>query len=96
MSSIENKGKVIYLDNAATTKMSEEVKEAMDPYLEEKFGNASTMYGYGETSRQALEKAVSFVLEHEKRQGKQLPVHWRQNRQKFFLHPVVRSRTTGQ
>ena len=27
MSSIENKGKVIYLDNAATTKMSEEVKE---------------------------------------------------------------------
>ena len=50
MSSIENKGKVIYLDNAATTKMSEEVKEAMDPYLEEKFGNASTMYGYGETS----------------------------------------------
>ena len=30
MSSIENKGKVIYLDNAATTKMSEEVKEAMD------------------------------------------------------------------
>lgn len=45
MSSIENKGKVIYLDNAATTKMSEEVKEAMDPYLEEKFGNASTMYG---------------------------------------------------
>ena len=57
MSSIENKGKVIYLDNAATTKMSEEVKEAMDPYLEEKFGNASTMYGYGETSRQALEKA---------------------------------------
>ena len=51
MSSIENKGKVIYLDNAATTKMSEEVKEAMDPYLEEKFGNASTMYGYGETSR---------------------------------------------
>ena len=54
MSSIENKGKVIYLDNAATTKMSEEVKEAMDPYLEEKFGNASTMYGYGETSRQAF------------------------------------------
>ena len=58
MSSIENKGKVIYLDNAATTKMSEEVKEAMDPYLEEKFGNASTMYGYGETSRQALGKTV--------------------------------------
>ena len=86
MSSIENKGKVIYLDNAATTKMSEEVKEAMDPYLEEKFGNASTMYGYGETSRQALEKARKTIA----------GTHWRQNRQKFFLHPVVRSRTTGQ
>ena len=57
MSSIENKGKIIYLDNAATTRMSEEVKEAMNPYLEDKFGNASTMYGYGESSRQALEKA---------------------------------------
>ena len=40
MSSIENKGKIIYLDNAATTRMSEEVKEAMNPYLEDKFGNA--------------------------------------------------------
>ena len=45
MSSIENKGKVIYLDNAATTKMSEEVKEAMDPYLEEKFGNNVWIWG---------------------------------------------------
>ena len=44
MNQIENKEKVIYLDNAATTRMSEEVKEAMNPYLEEKFGNASTMY----------------------------------------------------
>ena len=57
MNQIENKEKVIYLDNAATTRMSEEVKEAMNPYLEEKFGNASTMYGYGEKSRQAMEKA---------------------------------------
>ena len=85
MSSIENKGKVIYLDNAATTKMSEEVKEAMDPYLEEKFGNASTMYGYGETSRQALEKArktIAGTLEAKPSE--------------IFFHPVVRSRTTGQ
>ena len=32
----------IYLDNAATTRMYKEVKEAMEPYLEDEYGNAST------------------------------------------------------
>lgn len=48
--------KQIYLDNAATTQMSDAVKEAMEPYLKEKFGNASTSYPYGEEAREAVEQ----------------------------------------
>jgi cysteine desulfurase len=47
----------IYLDNAATTQMKTEVKDAMEPYLEENFGNASTVYSYGETAKEALEES---------------------------------------
>ena len=44
----------IYLDNAATTQMSEGVKKAMEPYLEKNFGNASTVYSYGEEAKKGL------------------------------------------
>lgn len=36
--------KIIYLDNNATTKCSEEVLEAMLPYLKEEYGNPSSIY----------------------------------------------------
>ena len=38
----EYKAGVVYLDNAATTRMAEEAEAAMQPYLVEKFRNAST------------------------------------------------------
>lgn len=44
--------KNIYLDNAATTKMYPEVREAMLPYMEDKFANSST--NYEEENRTAL------------------------------------------
>lgn len=47
----------IYLDNAATTQMSEAVKQEMEPYLREDFGNASTMYSYGEEAKEAIWRA---------------------------------------
>lgn len=47
----------IYLDHAATTHTDERVLEKMLPYFTEKFGNASTPYGYG---REA-DKAVSLA-----------------------------------
>lgn len=47
----------IYLDNAATTQMSEAVKQAMEPYLVENYGNASTSYEIGENAKKALENA---------------------------------------
>lgn len=51
----------IYLDNAATTQMSERVEKAMEPYLRENYGNASTIYEEGETSKAALEEARKII-----------------------------------
>ena len=50
-------GKMIYLDNAATTKTAPEVVEAMLPYFTEYYGNASTVYQFGEKSREAVTTA---------------------------------------
>ncbi|WP_287970963.1 cysteine desulfurase NifS [Blautia sp.] len=47
----------IYLDNAATTKTSQEVVDAMLPYFTEDYGNASSIYEIGQRSREAITKA---------------------------------------
>ncbi len=59
----ENGKREIYLDNAATTRMPDVVKEAMEPYLGENFGNASTMYRYGEEAREALERTRKIIAD---------------------------------
>lgn len=48
---------MIYLDNAATTRTAPEVVEAMLPYFTEYYGNASTVYRFGEKSREAVTEA---------------------------------------
>lgn len=48
---------MIYLDNAATTRVREEVIEAMLPFLDKKYGNASSLYDLGQEARAALEQA---------------------------------------
>ena len=48
---------MIYLDNAATTRMAPEVVEAMLPYFKEYYGNASTVYRFGEKSLEAVTEA---------------------------------------
>ncbi len=47
--------KRIYLDYAATTPCDTRVLEAMLPYFTHKFGNASTLYSYGQEAKIALE-----------------------------------------
>jgi cysteine desulfurase len=47
----------IYLDNAATTAIDPEVLEAMLPYLQEHYGNPSSIYSYGRETRLAIEQA---------------------------------------
>jgi cysteine desulfurase len=49
--------KKIYLDHSATTPVAEEVIEAMKPYFSEKFGNPSSLHGFGREARDALEKS---------------------------------------
>lgn len=55
--------KRIYLDHNATTPVHPEVKEAMLPYYEELFGNASSVHSYGREAREAIDVAREQVAE---------------------------------
>jgi cysteine desulfurase len=50
-------GKMIYLDNAATTKTAPEVLDAMLPYFTELYGNPSSVYDFAGKSKEAITKA---------------------------------------
>ena len=47
----------IYMDNAATTRVTEPVMEAMQPYFCEIFGNPMSVHSFGRDSRKAVENA---------------------------------------
>jgi len=48
---------IIYLDHAATTKIDDVVLKEMLPYLSYNYGNASSLYSIGKTSKQAMDRA---------------------------------------
>ena len=52
---------MIYLDNAATTKVSENVKQAMLPFLDEFYGNASSLHDMGQKAKEYLENARAHI-----------------------------------
>ena len=53
----------VYLDNAATTPLLPEVREAMLPYLGEAFGNPSCIHEWGDVAREAMEAARTQVAQ---------------------------------
>ncbi|MCD4745001.1 MAG: selenide, water dikinase SelD [Bacteroidales bacterium] len=53
----------IYLDYNATTPVDKEVAEEMKPYIEEYFGNPSSMHAFGVKTKNAVEKARKQVAE---------------------------------
>lgn len=48
---------MIYLDNAATTALSETARKAMEPYLSGYYGNPSSIYRFGQEARKAVEES---------------------------------------
>ena len=55
---------MIYLDNAATTQIDEEVLDSMLPYLREQYGNPSSKYySFSDSARNAVEEAREKVAQ---------------------------------
>ncbi|MGH1521742.1 MAG: cysteine desulfurase family protein [Nitrosopumilus sp.] len=48
---------MIYLDNAASTQIHDDVLNSMLPYLKEQYGNPSSIHRYGRLAHKAIEKA---------------------------------------
>ena len=42
----------IYLDNAATTKVSNKAIQAMLPYFDQQYGNPSSLYSFGQKAQE--------------------------------------------
>jgi len=53
----------VYLDNASTTPLLPEVRQAMMPFLDEIFGNPSSLHDWGDAARQAVEVAQAQVAQ---------------------------------
>lgn len=55
--------KVIYLDNAATTKVAGEVVEAMLPYFTENYGNPSSVYSFASKNKEAITEQREIIAD---------------------------------
>ena len=55
--------KLLYLDNAATTKTAPEVVEAMLPYFTEKFGNPSSVYSFAAANKEVINQQRDTIAE---------------------------------
>lgn len=64
--------KIIYLDNAATTKTAPEVVKAMLPYFSESYGNPSSIYGLGAESKKAVTRSREIIAESLHAEGSEI------------------------
>jgi len=55
--------RTVYLDNSATTRLKDEVLDAMAPYFKQQFGNPSSLHTAGQEARKAIETAREKVVE---------------------------------
>lgn len=55
---------MVYLDNAGTTKLCEEAKNAMLPFFDEIYGNASSLHSAGQIAKEHLENARALIAKH--------------------------------
>ena len=55
--------KMIYLDNAATTRTAPEVVNAMLPYFTEHYGNPSSIYGFAAANKEVVSKQRERIAE---------------------------------
>lgn len=54
--------KRIYLDCNATQPLRPEARRAAQPYLDERYGNPSSLHGHGRQAREPIEEVRSFLL----------------------------------
>lgn len=59
-----NREERIYLDNAATTAIDPEVLQAMLPYLENYYGNPSSIHAHGREVRTGIERTRKLIADH--------------------------------
>jgi len=54
----------VYLDNAATTAIDNEVLQVMIPILQDSYGNPSSIHSFGRVSKSIIEKARKNIANH--------------------------------
>ena len=64
--------KLIYLDNAATTKTAPEVVEAMLPYFTEKYGNPSSVYSFASGNKDVITRQREIIADALGAQGNEI------------------------
>ena len=56
--------KLIYLDNAATTRVKKEVLDAMLPYFTETYSNPSAVYSFASEGKKAVMEADGYLTDY--------------------------------
>lgn len=56
--------KIVYLDNSATTRVAPEVLDAMLPYFNDEYGNASSIHELGRDARNAIERSREAIANY--------------------------------